>query len=367
MTDRSALRARLSNAFQRNERKLIVAYLSVLAAATVFLAAAPVRRPLLHRAQKAAALWDDRWSRRLAEAEALVAAGALDSAVVHLERLELEFPARNVKHKRDAERERLLQALGRTYLALGSNERALINLRKLVAFDDRNFANHYELAQACIQAGEEAEAQLHLLHALAINPTHLPSLRSHVKLAYDVADYKTVVSAYESYLRAFMPQEVQASAGDSTFLLEMPADEYFHDLSVLFPKPAGWRGGLGFETGGLQLELERVTVLGALQIGKLGRDSVVFAPTAEPWITNPINAADSARAQASGLQVSAPAGGVERIILRARMRKPVDPALWAMVERSYRNLLNTDGLARARAASFLMRTVEAADSVKRPE
>jgi hypothetical protein len=117
----------------------------------------------------------------------------------------------------------------------------------------------------------------------------------------------------------------------------------------------------------LQLELERVTVSGPVRVGALGRDSLVFAPTGEPWITNPVNAADSARAQASDVKVSAPPAGVERLIFRARMRKPVDPVLWAMVERSYRNLLDTDGLARARSASFLMRTVEAADSVRRPE
>jgi tetratricopeptide (TPR) repeat protein len=360
MIDSGTFRARVRDVYQRNERKLVVGYIALLGLGAVLLAAAPARRPLLRGTERIAASWDDRWSRKLAEAEALVAAGRLDSAAVYLERLDLEFPARHIKHARDAERQRLLRALGQTYLQLGSGDRALLTYRKLLAFDPRNFANHYDLALACIDAGEEAEARTHLLEALAINPGHLPSLRSYTRLAYDVGEYATVVSAYDKYLASFMLNEINATAGDTTLLLELPVDGQFHDVTALLSRAANWRGLLSLNTGGLEVEIERVLLSAPIVTGQLGRDSVVLQKAAgESWRV----VSDSA----FGLQLQAGARGLERVELRMRARKPVDQPLWTLVERSYRNLLDTEGLTRARAMSFVLATPEAADAVRRPE
>ena len=359
MIDSGTFRTRVRDVYQRNERKLVVGYIALLGVGAVLLAAAPARRPLLRGTERVAASWDDRWSRKLAEAEALVAAGRLDSAAVYLERLDLEFPARHIKHARDAERQRLLRALGQTYLQLGSGERALLTYRRLLAFDPRNFANHYDLALACIDAGEEAEARTHLLEALAINPGHLPSLRSYTRLAYDVGEYATVVSAYDRYLASFMLNELNATAGDTVLLLELPVDGQYHDVSALLPRAANWRGLFALNTGGLEVEIERVLLRAPIITGQLGRDSVILQNPAGSWRV----VTDSA----FGLQLQAGARGAERVEVRMRARKPVDKPLWTLVERSYRNLLDTEGLTRARALSFVLATPEAADAVRRPE
>ena len=360
MIDSGTFRARVRDVYQRNERKLVVAYIALLGLGAVLLAAAPARRPLLRGTERFAASWDDRWSRKLAEADSLIAAGRLDSAAIYLERLDLEFPARHIKHARDAERQHLLRALGQTYLQLGSGDRALLTFRKLLAFNPRNFANHYDLALACIEAGEEAEARTHLLEALAINPQHLPSLRTYTRLAYDVGEYATVVAAYDKYLASYMLNEVNAAMGDTTVLLELPVDGRFHDVTTLLPRAANWRGLLSLNTGGLEVEIERVILRAPIVTGQLGKDSVVLRRAeSESWRV----VSDSA----FGVQLQAGVRGLEQVELRMRARKPVDKALWTLVERSYRNLLDTEGLARARAASYVMATPEAADAVRRPE
>ena len=188
----------------------------------------------------------------------------------------------------------------------------------------------------------------------------MPSLRSYARLAYDVGEYATVVSAYDTYLASFMVNEITATLGDSTLLLELPVDGQFHDVSALLPRAANWRGLLSLKTGGLEIDIERVVLRAPIITGQLGKDSVVLKRAeGENWKV----VSDSA----FGLPLQAGASGLEQVELRLRARKPVDKALWTLVERSYRNLLDTDGLARARAASSVLATAELADAVRRPE
>ena len=108
-----------SNHFARfvreHERSLVaiclvsLLLLGALAAAGVILDR--IRVPVLSRVEKILNYWDDRWSRRLEYGERLVNAKDYPQAVEYLEALDREFPAQNVKHKRDQERERLLRAL----------------------------------------------------------------------------------------------------------------------------------------------------------------------------------------------------------------------------------------------------------------
>lgn len=371
MTDARSLAARLRAGYRSNERKLILGYLGGLAVLVLLLAAAPVRRPVLGAAERAAATWDDRWTRRLAEAEALVEAGALDSAVIYLERLDRDFPARHVKHARDGERQRLLRALGNAYLQLDRNERALITFRRLAAFEPRSVANHYDLALACIQAGEEAEARQHLQAALAINPVHLPSVRAQVRLAYEVADYASVVAAYESYLRAFMVQELQIEAGAASRTVPVMVDAQAHDVSTLISLRARAGERLALDAGGLPVEVEWVKLDAPLVAGRTPAPPIVLQPTdGRAWAFVPVTAAGdtaAARRARPNITLDGNSDGVEQIEMRVRLKKPVDPTLWTMVERSYRNRLDFEGLARARASSFMMPSDSAADAVRRPE
>jgi hypothetical protein len=361
-----SIAARFRAGYRRNEKKLIVAYLATLAVVVLLVAAGPVRRPVLGAAERAAAAWDDRWSRRLADAEALIEAGLLDSAVVSLEALDLQFPARHVKHARDAERQRLLRALGNTYLQLGRNDRALDAFRRLVLFEPRSYANYFDLARACLEAGEEAEAQQHLAAALAINPTHLPTVRTQLRLYYGVRDFKAVVAAYEAYLRAFMVQELTVAIGATRTTISIPVDAHEHEVPVLVAIPPNVRGLLTVEAGGLPVEVEQVTMQPPTIAGASPLPVTVLQPPDAAWMF-PGATGDSTVAAVPEVKFDSGSQGIEGLVLRVRLRKPVDPALWSIVERSYRSLLDTAGLERARVASVVMKNEAAADAVRRPE
>ena len=167
--------------FQRHERSLAIGYIALvvlfLGAFTFF----PVRSRILDGIQRGIHTWDNRWTRRLEVGEAMVRAGHYDEAVGYLEQLDREFPAKDVRHGRDKERERLLVALGRCYTELDRKSRAIETYQRLVRFDPRNYRNHYALGVAAnkLLAGwaPAVEARDAFLQVLAINPNHLPSVR----------------------------------------------------------------------------------------------------------------------------------------------------------------------------------------------
>ena len=122
------------------------------------------------------ARWDGRWTLKVERGEELVAAGRWEEAIAYLQPLDRAFPARDVRHARDTERERILRALGRAYEDTGRKRLSLETYRRLVAFDTRNYRNHLALARTATLFDEPEEALLHYRHILEIHPSHLPSL-----------------------------------------------------------------------------------------------------------------------------------------------------------------------------------------------
>ncbi|HXE57636.1 MAG TPA: hypothetical protein VNK43_06510 [Gemmatimonadales bacterium] len=363
----SGLRSRL----RRHERLLVALYLGLVASVIAILALPPARAAALGAAQGILRRWDDRWLRRLEHGEALVAAARYDEAAAYLAALDRRFPASNVRHARDKERERLLRALGTSYTALGRKARALATYESLAAFDPRNYRNHYELAVARARfLGGWAlapEARDAFAAALAINPSHLPSVRGYVDYHFDRGEFGEVVAAYERYLDAMLFHLLAVQLGDTAADVRVPVDGRWHPVEVLLPRAAGWSGPLALRSRGYPIEVRRVTVLGPQVVGRQGRDSLELAPLAwEVWgMTRTEDGrfyADSAD-PAIRLTVPPRPRGVERLRLELRLFKPVDPDLWAMARKSYRNRLAHDALEVARDRTVVLPSAERADAI----
>ena len=123
---------------------------------------------------------------------------------------------------------------------------------------------------------------------------------------------------------------------------------------------------LALDAGGLPVELEQVTLLPATVAGATPAPAMMLRGEQGAW-TFPGATGDSTVAAMPRVQFNTGPAGLEQIILRVRLRKPADPALWSIVERSYRSLLNTEGLERARRGTVVMANEIAADAVRRPE
>lgn len=369
MSDFSTLGRRLRNAILRHNRGLTRLYMGGLVTLLLVLGAPPARGAVLGAMQRVVDAWDDRWTRRVEQGELLLAAGLPERAAAYLEVLDAEFPARHVKHRRDKERVRVLRALAASYSTLGEKRETLETLRRLVAFDPNDYLSHYGLAMAALQFNEEDEARLHFVEALRIDPGHLASLRAYTGTYFDAGDYAMVVEIFNQYLSSFAMHEFELQLGDTAMVFLVPVDGRTHDIVLRVPRPAGWQGHLALSTRGLWAELAAVRLVPPLSAGRLPADDVVLEPAGGlPWIADGSGdpAAGGGRDPALRLEVAA-RDGVESITLRIRLPKPVDPVLWSMVEKSYRNRLDHDGLARALALTHVLPSVEAERFIVRPE
>jgi tetratricopeptide (TPR) repeat protein len=340
-----------------HERLLTRLYLG---AAILFVAAftlPPLRTHALWLVQRVVTAWDNRWSRRLELAEALVRAGRYREAEPYLERLDRDFPARDVRHARDKERERLLVALGRSYAELGRKQKALETYQRLVAFDPRNYRNYYALAVMSnrLLAGwaPAPEARDAFLQVLRLNPSHLPSVRGAIAFSSARGEFSEVVRLYRDYLDAYLRQSVTVTLGAGPGeLIEVPVDGQCHEYAVPLPRAAGWSGELGVEAGGFPFGLAAVTLLPPRRVGVL---ETIRAVELQP----------RAEAGEAKLLVAVPPqpGGISLVRLRLCLYKPVDPATWQMVVPAYHNLLDESGLVAAEARTLLLPSTAAADSV----
>ena len=316
-----------------------------------------IRVPVLYRVEKILNYWDDRWSRRLEYGEGLVNAKNYPEAVEYLEALDREFPAQNVKHKRDQERERLLRALAQCYSEMGKKRLALDTYRRLAEFDPRNFENHYLLAEAGLKFKETRIAEEQLAEVLRIHPTHMPSVRAILKMHFDKGDFAAVVDAYETYLNAFLIQPVTVAVGESSTKVNVPVDGELHDFEVRLSHSPTTSAEIIFHVGEFATEIKQVTLQPPLLVGAPGVATKPVWPAKTSWRVQemaPIRLG-SYRALGPGaalhLDVPPQPRGVAAVHIRMRLFKPTDPDLWSMVETSYRRLLRLDGLKATLARS----------------
>lgn len=317
------------------ERTLLAAYVGVLLVVFAALAVDGWRDGLLRRLQAASDAWDRRWEHGLERGETLLAEGRFEQAEQELAALDRSFPAPRVEYARDRERERLLRALAASHEALGRKRRTLEALRRLVAFDPRNYANHAALARAAEHFGESDEALAARREVLRIHPGHLPSVRAVVGAEVGRGDFPAAVAAYERYLDAFHLERVELSTGAGSARASVPVDGRFHDVELVLATPPDARE-LRLEHGPFAAEVAALELEAPLAVGEPG----------PPARAAPVLEGDRAPLPASPR-------GWARARLRLRLFKPVDAELWSEVETAYRNLLDWDGLARARERTRL--------------
>ncbi|HEV8150797.1 MAG TPA: tetratricopeptide repeat protein [Gemmatimonadales bacterium] len=358
---------------RRHERLLTRLYLG---AAILFVAAftlPPLRTHSLWLVQRAITAWDNRWSRRVELGEALVRAGRYRDAESYLERLDRDFPARDVRHARDKERERLLVALGRSYAELGHKQKALDTYKRLVAFDPRNYRNYYALAVMSnrLLAGwaPAPEARDAFLQVLRLNPSHLPSVRGAIAFYSARGEFSEVVRLYRDYLDAYLRQEVSVTLGPGPgVLVEVPVDGQFHEYEVPLLRPAGWSGELGIAAGGFPFGLAALGLLPPHRVGVAETVRPLELPiTAAKAIALTAVAEGSWRAEGAEAKllvvVPPQPEGIATVRLRLRLCKPVDQATWALVVPAFHNLLDENGLAAAQSRTLLLPSSAGADSV----
>lgn len=356
-----------SNSFSRfiriHERKLVAISIIGLVlfggiAGTGILVSS-IRMPVLDAAEQIIGYWDDRWSRRVEYGESLVNAKQYAEAVEYLAALDRDFPAQNVRHKRDMERERLLRALGHTYSELGKKRLALETYRRLAEFDPRNFESRYLLAEACLRFGESEMAEAHFTEVLKIHPTHMPSVRAKLKIHFDRGNFAAVVDDYETYLNAFLMQEVTARLGQSSSSFYVPVDGRFHDVDLRLLRPPGTAGELTFRVGKFAIDIERVALEAPVGVGKAGVIITPIWPSQTAWEVQEMAAAGSGAFRALGpgaslrLDVPPLPQGIAAVHLRLRLFKPIQPDMWSMVKTSYRRLLSYDDLKAAQTRSLI--------------
>jgi len=358
--------------FRRHERLLAAGWLGLLLLGAAALAITPVRVGFLGALQSAVDRWDERWTRRLAAGEALVAREEYAEAARYLERLDRAFPATDVRHARDKQRERLLLLLGRSYEVLGKKGRAMAAYDRLVAFDPLNYHNHFERARAAERLlsgwALAPEARDGYAEVLKLFPSHLPSVRGYIDYYMDRGEFVPVVQAYRDYLDAFLVQRVQLRLGRDSVVALLQVDGLSHEVELPLAAPAGEADTLAIQSGGFAMRVEQVTLLPATVVGAMGAGGDVHVPP-RPAAVSSFEAAGQGALRPTGDSTLAayplPAlpTGIAGVRLRMRLYKPVDDELWQSVEKSFRNLLDEKGLAAAADRSLPLGPAGFADNV----
>jgi hypothetical protein len=358
--------------FRRYERPLAAGWLGLLLLGAAALAITPIRVGFLRVLQASVDRWDERWTRRLAAGEALVAKGAYAEAAPYLERLDRAFPATDVRHARDKQRERLLLLLGRSYEAIGKKGRAMATYDRLVAFDPLNYHNHFERARAAERLlsgwALAPEARDGYAEVLKLFPSHLPSVRGYVDYYMDRGEFIPVVQAYRDYLDAFLVQRVRVRLGRDSVVALLQVDGLSHEVELPLAAPSGEADILAIQSGGFAMRVEQITLLPATVVGSMraGRE-VDVPPRAASLSSFEMTEQGALRptGDSSLAAYSLPAlpTGIAGVRLRVRLYKPVDDELWQSVVKSFRNLLDEGGLAVATDRTLPLGSAEFADNV----
>ena len=318
-----------------------------------------IRVPVLNSVQEFVNYWDDRWSRRVEYGERLVNSKQYADAVDYLATLDRIFPAQNVRHRRDIERERILRGLGRSYSEMGKKRLTLETYRRLVEFDPRNFESRYLFAQACVKFNEIDLAQEHLTGLLKFHPTHLPSVQTSLKIFFDRGNFRAVVDRYEAYLNAFLVQPLTVALGGATTSFNMPVDGQFHDVDLRLLREPRSAAELTVQVGQFAIEVERVRLQAPLVVGKTGVRVTPIWPGPTSWKFQEMVRVASGRYRglepgaSLRLEVPPQPEGIAAVYLRLRLFKPIDQSMWNMVRTSYERLLRYEDLKIVQSRSII--------------
>lgn len=348
---------RAADAVRRNERLAAWLLLGAIGLGCVAFLTPPIRNRILVRAQVAATRWEARWTDRIERGEALLAEGRYEEAAIHLERLDHIHPARTVNHGRDVERERVLRGLGTANLELGRKRASLNAFRRAAEFDERNYLNHFALAGAAMELGEPDESLVAYGRVLAIHPNHLATVAALVAHYFEGSDYRSVVDAYEAYLDAYLIQEATVRLGDGVGRADLLVNGRVNLVDVALvvdaDAPPAEGNALVIEDVSVPFVVDGVQLVPPRRPGSLDASRIDVAIDGG-WVSGTEADTEGERPPHT-VSIPLENGPVAaaRAWLAVRVLKPADAETWAMVERSYRNLLETEALADARARTAL--------------
>lgn len=284
--------------------------------------------------------WATSWSDRVDTGVQMRSASGHAETIFWLEQLDATFPARHAKHALDTERERLLLTLGLAYEAGGRNKKARRTLRRLVDFDPRNFHNHRHLAALLRRQGRTKDAEDALREALAIHPSHLPTVDSLIELLFAAEKFDEVTEAWRAYLDAVTLADVEITHRGRSVVTAVPVDGQFHETRFqLFAAP-GDSEPVALRSGGDGLQ---IGISHAIVPAKAGRArptegvqiiaADAWQPTAsmQPLGEHSYRCADDDAA----LTTAVPDRGIATLLLRIRLPVPVGPVTWKTVSESY--------------------------------
>jgi tetratricopeptide (TPR) repeat protein len=354
---------------RQHELALIRGWLAAAALVLVFLALWGV---LLGGADRVVDAWNARWPAKIDRCADLMARGDLLAAAQRLERLDARFPAVSVKHRLDQQRERLLGLLAQSYQELGRKRVCLETHQRRIDFDPRNWRNHFDQANALVHFTELAAGLDAFARVTRIHPTHLPTLQEVVRLHFEAARFEEVVLAYEAYLEAWLLAPITLRFGEHSQEVEVPCDGRRHEIDVPLALAQGWSGSFCIESRGYSLrfhsaELTAPVLAGeesALDSRRVSADRT-FELEGMAEVDRGLGEEDRCLFAAQGntsrlcTGARAPATGSARLLIELTGYKALDAATWAMVEKSYGNLLAWERLAEARRRTCVGGTLQA--------
>jgi tetratricopeptide (TPR) repeat protein len=309
------------------------------------------------------AWWYGRSAHELARAEQLHESGEFARSAEVLERVDASHPAVQVKHRLDQEREAILALLAKDYVALDKKRRALETTEKLVAFDPRNWQNHYARAEALRAFAESDLAEAAYREVLRLHPNHFPTVETLTGMLFDVATlYQKVVELHRQYLDAWLLGSVDVTIGDAHVTLDVPVDGRPHAFDVPFALPDGAHGEVRVATHGFSVRIGALELVPALRVGELA--SAERARVDGGWIPHDAKALENGRfsaetpASSFTRSVDAPRGA-GRLRIELSLYKRMTSGLWEKVRTSYRNRLYFDELAAAEERTVIGGCLEA--------
>jgi hypothetical protein len=347
---------------RRHERKLIVAW---LLACVLVVGVVGVWGVALGGAERVVDRWNWRWGARVERGRQLVDEGRYEEAAVFLERLDADFPAVSIKHRMDRQREELLELLGSSYTELDRKGRALKTFERLAEFDERNWRNHYLLGAARQRFSEPEEADEAFARVLAIHPSHLPSVEARITQRFEGGLYAEVPPLYEAYLDGWLLGRMTLRIGAREVPIQVSVDGREQVVEGPIDVPADWGGEVCLLTAGYSVRIGTIELREPLRVGVAEAARTTVVRDAEGWTATDAEPAGRATWSARSPAAAICRGGVPddhaltRVRLELTVYKAVPAGLWEMVEKSYANTLDHEGLEAARARSVIGGCLEA--------